>query len=118
MAISEETHRQFLQVFIDYCSTDLSNKHTIMPSTADEARTHIHDFAIGGLSGCVSSTDSTHITMGCCAYQSLHLHKGSKLNSHSQTYNLSCNHRRRILYTTSGHPNLLAKYASTTSAIF
>ena len=103
-AISEETHRQFFHIFIDYCSNNLFNKHVIMPSTADEARTHIHDFAIGGLPGCVSSTDATHIAMGCCAYQLRHLHKGFKLNSPSRTYNLSCNHRRRILYTTSGHP--------------
>jgi hypothetical protein len=45
-AISEETHRQFFHVFIDYCSTYLFSKYVIMPTKADEARTHIHDFAL------------------------------------------------------------------------
>ena len=43
--------------------------------------------------------------MGCCPHQICHIHKGLfKLNYPSRTYNLSCNHQRRILYTTSSHP--------------
>ena len=103
-AISEEVHRVFFHQFIDYCSTTLFDKYVTAPTNAEEARTHMMDYIIAGMPGCVSSTDATHIAMGCCPHQIRHIHKGFKLNFPSRTYNLSCNHRRRILYTTSGHP--------------
>ena len=103
-AISEEVHLVFFHEFIDYCSTILFDKHVIAPTNAEEATTHMMDYVKAGMPGCVSSTDATHIAMGCCPHQIRHIHKGFKLNFPSRTYNLSCNHRRRILYTTSGHP--------------
>jgi len=103
-AISEETHRQFFHTFIHYGSTVLFDKYVLTPASKDDAGIHIHEFDLAGFPGCVSSTDATHIAMDCCAHKLCHIHKGFKLNLPSRTYNLSCNHRRRILFTTSGHP--------------
>ena len=103
-AISEEVHCVFFHKFIDYYSTTLFNKYGIAPTNAKEARTCMMAYVIAGMPGCVSSTDVTHIAMGCCPHQICHIHKGYKLNFPSCTYNLPCNHRQPILYTTSGHP--------------
>lgn len=103
-AISEETHRQFFHTFIHYGSTVLFDKYVLTPATKDDADIHIFEFDLAGFPGCVSSTDATHIAMDCCAHKLRHVHTGFKLNLPSRTYNLSCNHRRRILFTTSGHP--------------
>lgn len=102
--INEETHRQFFHTFIEYGSSVLFNKHVVMPQTAEEAATHIRDMAIAGFPGCFGSTDATHIAMACCRFGLRQSHKGHKLPYPSRTYNLTANHRRRILYTTSGHP--------------
>ena len=104
MVISEEVHCVCFHKFIDYYNTTLFDKYVIAPINAEEALTHIMDCIIAGMPGCVSSTDATHIAMGCCPYHICHIHKGYKLNFSSRTYNLSCNHSQRILYTTSGHP--------------
>ena len=96
-AISEEVHRVFFHKFIDYCSTTLFYTYVIAPTNAEEARTHMMDYVIAGIPGCVSSTDATHIEMGCCPNQICHIYKEYKLNFPSCTYNLSCNHRQCIL---------------------
>ena len=59
---------------------------------------------MGGFSGCVGSTDASHIVMERCAYRLRQLHLGYKLTHTARTYNLTCNHRRNFLSTTSGHP--------------
>ena len=103
-AIDQETHRQFFHVFILYGSTELYDKHIQMPQTASAAATHISIMAQAGFAGCIGSTDATHISMNRCAHSLRRLHTGYKLPYPSRTYNLTCDHRRYILHTTSGHP--------------
>ena len=61
-------------------------------------------FDLAGLPGCVGSTDATHIIIERCPYKLRQLHLGYKLPFTARTYNLTVNHRRKILNTTSGHP--------------
>ena len=76
-----------------------------MPTTAEEAKTHMHEMEMAGFPGCVSSTDATHITMDRCPYKYRQLHVGFKLKfPWSRAYNVSVNHRRQILFSTDGHP--------------
>ena len=35
----------------------------MFPTTAEEAKMHMHEMEIAGFPGCVSSTDAAHITM-------------------------------------------------------
>jgi hypothetical protein len=90
---------------VGYGSTVLFSKYVITPSTAEEARTHMHEMALAGFPGCPCSTDATHISMDRCSNSLQNLHKIPKLHLPARTYNLSSNHRRFILYTTSGHPS-------------
>jgi hypothetical protein len=57
-----------------------------------------------GCHGCVGSSDATHIGMERCSFWLAQAHSGPKLNMPSRTYNITTNHRRRILGTTTGHP--------------
>ena len=79
-------------------------KHVVTPTTVEEAEHHSCDFRKAGFPGCVSSTDATHIALDNCLHWLKHVHKGFKLALPLRTYNISVNHRRRILHSTSGHP--------------
>ena len=76
----------------------------MMPKTAEEAKTHMHETKMAGFPGCVSSTDATHITMDCCSYKYWQLHVGFKLKFPSRACNVSINHRRQTLFSTDEHP--------------
>ena len=103
-AISEETHRRFFHIFIKYGSTVLFNRYVVAPSTSQSATTHMAEFIEAGMPGCVGSTDATHIAMIRCPSQLRNYHLGHKLDLPTRTYNLTTNHRKRILSTTTGHP--------------
>ena len=102
--ISEETRRVFFHKFIEYGSTTLFEKHVVTPQNSEEAKTHMHKMNMAGLPGYVSITDETHIAMDCCSIRFRQLHIGFKMFHPSRAYNVSVNHRRRILFSTKGHP--------------
>jgi hypothetical protein len=54
--------------------------------------------------GCVGSSDCTHIVTNRCQYNLKNNHIGAKSSQTTQTFNLTCNHRRQILHTTNGGP--------------
>jgi hypothetical protein len=103
-AISEETHRQFFHIFIEWGSSDFFKQQVILPNNTEEWKAHVSEFAEAGLQGCVASMDATHVGMHRCPNSRWNHHKGPKLNMPSRTYNVCVNHRRRILSTTCGHP--------------
>lgn len=63
------------------------------------------EFAIAGMPGALGSTDATHITMWNCEYNSRNNHLGGKSSSTTRSFNLTVNHRRRILHSTRGGPD-------------
>ena len=102
--ISKENHRQFFHVFIKFGSTNLFQKYVKAPSLAIDAQTHGNEYNMAGLHGAIGSTDATHISIEKVPVWLNHVHKIHKLNSSSRTYNITTNHRRYILSTTSDHP--------------
>ncbi|KAG7343600.1 hypothetical protein IV203_021545 [Nitzschia inconspicua] len=85
-------------------STTLFQKYVLAPTTLEHANQQGNEYAMTGLAGAVGSMDATH---GFCHKMKRKLrqsHLGLKLNGTAKTYNLVCNHRRRILSTTTGHP--------------
>ena len=76
-AISEETHRRFFHVFIEFGSTVLFDKHVIAPANAESASTHQREFVEAGMPGCVGSTDATHIALLRCPSQLRNYHRNS-----------------------------------------
>jgi hypothetical protein len=104
-AIDEETHRQFFHKFIEFGSTVLFERHVQIPTTTEEAKEHMHEFAEAGFAGCVGSMDATHILLEQCSNRLRQNHTSSKLKAAARTYNITVNHRRRILHMTSGYPS-------------
>jgi hypothetical protein len=103
-AINEETHRQFFHAFVTWGSDTLFHKYVISPTTKEEADKNSQEFGKAGFHGCIGSSDATHVGMEKCSHWLKQAHLGAKLNMASRTYNMTVNHRRRILCTTKGHP--------------
>ena len=102
--ISQETHRRFLHVYIYWGSTVFYDKYVSMPATSEEIAASSVEFFIAGLAGCIGSSDATHIGMNRCQYRLRQHHNSFKLPMPTRTYNITTNHRRRILSSTRGHP--------------
>ena len=103
-AINHDVHLVFLHRFIEFRSTVLFERYVAAPVCVDEARSNMQEYAAAGFSGCVVSADCTHITTERCEYNLKNNHLGPKSSHTTRTFNLTCNHRRRILHTTSGGP--------------
>lgn len=104
-AISEDVVRVFFHKFIEFGSTTLFDQYVFFPKTVEEAERQSSEYAKAGLPGAVGSMDATHVLVEKVRHSLRQSHLGAKLNSTARTYNIVCNHRRRILSTTSGHPS-------------
>lgn len=102
--ISAETHRCFFERFLEFGSTVLYSKYVTTPQNSEEARTHMIEFEKAGFPGCIGSCDCTHITTEKCQYNLKNNHTGRNKKNTTRTFNLTANHRRRILHTTKGGP--------------
>ena len=103
-AISEEVHRNFLRKFIEVGSTILYEKWVKAPQSEEEVKEHMYEFLLAGLPGAFGSTDATHIVHELCRWNKKRAHIGFKSKHATRTYNLTANHRRRILASTPGNP--------------
>jgi hypothetical protein len=79
-------------------------KYVKYPMTAAEAAALSIDHNTAGFHGCVVSTGATHILCELIPVAVSNLHCAYKLLGPARMYNLTCDHRRRILYSTNGHP--------------
>ncbi len=102
--ISTETHRCFLNAFLEFGSTILYSKYVVTPRTLEDAQSHMVEFDKAGFPGCVGSCDCTHIATEKCQYNLKNNHTGRNKKTTTRTFNLTANHRRRILHTTRGGP--------------
>jgi Plant transposon protein len=91
-------------VFIKWGGGDLYHEYVKYPTTAEEVSTQQGDYAKAGLHGAVGSTDATHVSCDRIPVAVINQHRGYKLATPARTYNLTCDHRHRILHTTRGHP--------------
>jgi len=103
-AIGEETHRRFFHQFIKVGSTILYKKYVSTPRTKEDIEQHMDEFKLSGMPGACASSDATSIVHEMCSHRIQRVHKGFKSKHPTRTYNLTVNHRREILGTTSGHP--------------
>ena len=62
------------------------------------------EFKLAGMPGACASSDATSIVHEMCLHRIQQMHKGFKSKQPTQTYNLTVNHRREILGTTTGQP--------------
>jgi hypothetical protein len=73
------------------------------------------EYSDAGFPGEVGSTDATHIILERVPNKHCQAHLGFKSTHTARAYNITVNHRRRILATTTGHP---ARWNNKTLAIF
>jgi hypothetical protein len=92
MAISQEVHRTFFHIFIDFGSTVLHNKFVLTPVHLDEAKLNMVEYTESGLPGCIGSSDCMHILTEECQYNLKNNHLGGKSSNTTWTFNLTCNH--------------------------
>jgi len=102
-AMGEETHRQFFHVFVEFGRDILFPMHIKMPRTADEFATHMSEFTTGCLPGAGFSADATNVLLWRCTHNLKQAHIGFKDTHPARTHNLTCNHQRQMLHTTTGH---------------
>jgi len=95
---------KFFQTFIEFGSTNLYSMHVIMPVHLAEVQSNMAEYAKAGFPGCVGSSDCTLITTERCEYNLKNNHLGAKSCHTTHTFNLTCNHRCRILHTTCSGP--------------
>jgi hypothetical protein len=63
MTISRFVHVAFFKIFICFSSTVHFPTHVCHPCTAQELVTHINEFSMAGLPGCIGSSNCTHIVV-------------------------------------------------------
>ena len=73
------------------------------PKTLQDLEACEKEYREAGFPGCVGSTDATHIPLERVSYGLRQGHLGYKMSLTTRTYNLTVNHRRQILHSTTGH---------------
>ena len=73
------------------------------------------EFNMAGMNGGVASMDDARIVIEKCSHILNQNHLGGKSQLICRAFNITTNHRRRILYTTSDHP---ARWNNTTIVFF
>ena len=102
--IDKEVHRVFFHKFVEFGANKLYPKYVTMPSTIEELRDCEAEYRSAGFPGCIGSTDATHIPLEKVSFGLRQAHLGYKMSGTTRTYNLTVNHRRKILHSTTGHP--------------
>ena len=89
--ISEEVHRRFFHVFIQFGSTVLYNRYVNTPSNVDEAKQHSSEYSKAGLSGAIGSMDGVHILMDRCEASMANEHISHKMKQTARAFNVIVN---------------------------
>jgi hypothetical protein len=103
-AIDNDVHMTFFHVFLEFGSTVLYKKWVLTAVNLPKAMLNMKEYSVAGFPGCVGSSDCTHIVTDQCEYNLKNNHLGAKNSLTTRTFNLTCNHRHRILHTTYGGP--------------
>ncbi len=102
--VHEETHRRFFHNFVSQCRHRLYKEFVRQPDTLAEIEDSQAEFEEAGFDGCIGSCDATHVIMERCPGKLKNQHIGGKLSQTARAYQITVNHRRRILSSTIGLP--------------
>ena len=105
--LSRDVHRCFSCAFTTFGEILLCPRYVCMPQTiADLRNCESEEYAMAGFPGCIGSADATHIPLDKVTALICQAHIGYKLGSDAttRTYNLTVNHQRQILHSTTDHP--------------
>ena len=102
--IHEETHRRFFHNFVRHGKERLYPEYVKEPSTLADIDDSRAEFTEAGFNGCIGSCDATHIIMEKCPGKLKNQHLGGKLSQTARAYQITVNHKRKILSSTVGLP--------------
>jgi hypothetical protein len=103
--IARDVHRVFSHKFVEFAAVFLYPRKVTLPSTLEELKECELEYRKAGFHGCIGSTDATHINIDNLSFGVRQAHLGFKSKGiTTRTYNLTVNHRQRILHSTTGHP--------------
>ena len=102
--VSRDVHRCFFHKFCAWGAKALYPMYVRLPTTLHDLRACEQEYNNAGFPGCIGSTDATHIPLEKVSYNLRQGHLGYKMPTTARTYNLTVNHRRQILHSTTGHP--------------
>lgn len=102
--ICEESHRLFFHSFVAAVGKHLYPKWVKIPETAEEISDCMAEFNEAGFHGCIGSADATHIVIEKCYKNLRNQHLGAKSSLTTRAFQITVNHRRKILATTAGLP--------------
>ena len=78
----------------------MCDKFAVAPITNKELIDCLAEFQLAGLLECIVSSDATHIIIENCSNRLRQLYMGYKINYTARICNLTVNHCRRIIGTT------------------
>ena len=103
--IARDVHHVFFNKFVEFGANFLYPRYVRIPSTLEELKECELEYQKAGIPGCLGSTNATHINMDKTNFGVCHAHLGFKSKgTTTQTFNLTVNHRRKIIHSTTGHP--------------
>ena len=102
--ISEETHRVFFHAFVKFGRDVLYRKYVKYPKTSEDDNAHSKEYDLAGMHGAIGSMDACHIILEKCSHRLRQNHLGGKSKQTCRSYNITVNHKRQILASTTGHP--------------
>ena len=79
--VSGETHRIFFHAFISWGSRFMYLEFGFYPRMQQETQANLNEMELGGMPGCVGSTDATHIALEQCSERLKNAHT-NEFDSH------------------------------------
>lgn len=103
--VLEEVIQNFIHTFVDYGANVFYKQYVITPSCSNEAKKHMGEYCVAGFPGAVGSLDATHVVLELVQFKHQQSHLGFKMTHTARAYNITVNHRQRILLLTTcaGH---------------
>ena len=103
--IARDVHRVYFHNFVEFGAKFLYPRYVTLPSTLDELKECELEYQKAGFHGCIGRTDATHINIDKLNFGVRQAHLGFKSKgTRTRTYNLTVNHCRKIIHSTTGHP--------------
>jgi len=102
--ISVDVVVNFFETFVTFGSGDFYDKHVTVPKDKDEFEYNFCEFNSAGFTGCCGSTDAVNIVCDKLSWKYRQQHLGYKQSLTARSFNVTVNHRRKILHVTSGFP--------------
>lgn len=99
VGVSEYVVRDFFFIWIKHWSTVKFGHYVKMPTTQEELRRCEAEYGMGGLCGCIGSSDVCHVAWDRCR-ASMNNAATGKEGFPTLAFQIIVNHRRRILATT------------------